>query len=261
MNIDTLLTAIQEIAPLELAESWDNVGLLVGDRRRKLSGAMTCLTVTQQSLDEAIQGGANLVIAHHPIPFKPVSRITTDSVTGSLLVHALEHGLSIYSPHTAWDNAQGGINDQLAMKLGLIDVQPLVLTEHPKWSPHGVGTGRYGRFPGPTMAASLIDRLAAELPITNPRCTQDTVSISKIGIVCGSGGSMLSQVARRGCDAMLTGEATYHQCLEAQALGIVMILIGHHASEFFAMQTMTSRLKRQFDSLAIWTSTTESSQF
>ena len=125
MRLNSVLNALQTIAPLEFAESWDNVGLLVGNRNREIASAMTCLTLTATTLDEAIQEQIDLVICHHPIPFKPLSKINDDTTTGKLLLRAIEAGIAIYSPHTAWDNAKSGINQQLARILGLELVKPL----------------------------------------------------------------------------------------------------------------------------------------
>ena len=125
MHLNTVLNALQSIAPLEFAESWDNVGLLVGNRNRHVERAMTCLTLTATTLAEAIQQQAQLVICHHPIPFKPMNKITDDTTTGKLLVQAIEAGIAMCSPHTAWDNAKTGINQQLSAFLELENVKPL----------------------------------------------------------------------------------------------------------------------------------------
>ena len=125
MQLNSVLNVMQQIAPLEFAESWDNVGLLAGNRNREVSRAMTCLTLSATTLEEAIRENADLVICHHPIPFKPMSKITDDTTAGQLLLKAIEAGIAIYSPHTAWDNSKTGINQQLANILGLELVKPL----------------------------------------------------------------------------------------------------------------------------------------
>ena len=84
--LSTICEFLQKLAPLELAESWDNVGLLVGDPQRQIARVMTCLTVTPASADEAVAGRADLVITHHPLPFKPLSRLTTETTPGKLLL-------------------------------------------------------------------------------------------------------------------------------------------------------------------------------
>lgn len=262
MQLDSVLNVMQQIAPLEFSESWDNVGLLVGNRKREISRAMTCLTLTATTLAEAIRERAELVICHHPIPFKPVAKITDDTTTGKILLQAIEAGIAIYSPHTAWDNSKSGINQQLAHILGLKLVKPLQPFASSVSDDESLGVGRHGRLSEPLSIESVMERIRATIPTIQSRHTHVADHlISKIGIVCGSGGSMLSQVARRGCDAMLTGEATYHQCLEAESLGIAMLMIGHHASESFAMKNLASQLQALLPGLHVTTSKLETSQF
>ena len=261
MHLNSILIALQNIAPLEFAESWDNVGLLAGNRNRDISSAMTCLTLTSTTLEEAIQSNVHLVICHHPIPFKPISKITDDSTTGKLLLQAIEAGIAIYSPHTAWDNAKTGINQQLADILGLEMVKPLQSFAEVS-NDDSVGVGRYGRLTSPASIQSTMKCIHASIPKINARHTHSAEHcISKIGIVCGSGGSLLSLVAHRGCDAMLTGEATYHQCLEAESLGIALLMIGHHASESFAMKELALQLQALLPELHVNTSRLEHSCF
>ncbi len=262
MHLNSILNALQGISPLEFAESWDNVGLLVGNRNRDISSAMTCLTLTATTLEEAIHAKVSLVICHHPIPFKPLAKITDDTTTGKLILQAIEAGIAIYSPHTSWDNAKTGINQQLAKILELEKVKPLQPFSTEIANGESVGVGRYGKLSIPTSIDSLMQRVRIAIPDMQVRHThKPNHCVSKIGIVCGSGGSMLAMVARRGCDAMLTGEATYHQCLEAESLGIAMLMLGHHASESFAMKELALQLKRILPELEIRSSRLEESQF
>ncbi|MEZ6135624.1 MAG: Nif3-like dinuclear metal center hexameric protein [Pirellulaceae bacterium] len=124
---------MNNIAPLALSESWDNTGLLLGDPAQVVTKLMTCLTLTPESVSEAVAEQASLVIAHHPLPFKPLSRITTDSLAGKLLWKLASAGIAVYSPHTAWDSADEGINALLANYLQLQNVQPLVPCEVPEF--------------------------------------------------------------------------------------------------------------------------------
>jgi len=262
MHLNTVLNGLQSIAPLEFAESWDNVGLLVGNRNRQVERAMTCLTLTATTLAEAIQQQVQLVICHHPIPFKPLNKITDDTTTGKLLVQAIEAGIAIYSPHTAWDNAKAGINQQLSELLELENVKPLQTFSQSISTDEALGIGRYGRFATPVSIADIMNRIRLKIPNIQPRNTHEVQHcVSKIGIICGSGGNMLSLAARRGCDAMLTGEATYHQCLEAESLGLAMLMIGHHASESFAMKELASQLQLLTPALRVITSQLEDSLF
>ena len=124
MLLQRILTALEEIAPLACAESWDNVGLLAGNPAQSVRRILLCIDYTATVATEGAQAGCDLVIAYHPPIFSAVKRITGDGP--SHLIHdAIRRGVAIYSPHTAWDVATGGTNDLLADAVGLADRRPL----------------------------------------------------------------------------------------------------------------------------------------
>lgn len=116
---------MDRIAPPALAQSWDNVGLLAGDRAARCQRALLTIDLTQAVLDEAVRSRCELVIAYHPPLFQPIRRILADShETDSVLHRAITAGIAIYSPHTALDAAPGGTNDVIAEFCGLKDTGP-----------------------------------------------------------------------------------------------------------------------------------------
>lgn len=124
-TVAAIVEFLEQFAPRELAAEWDNVGLLLGDRTTKVRRLMTCLTVTPESAAEAVEAKVQLIVTHHPILFRPAKRLTTDNPEGRMLLRLARAGVSVYSPHTAFDNTQGGINEIIAQRLGLTDVAPL----------------------------------------------------------------------------------------------------------------------------------------
>lgn len=116
---------IEEFAPRRLAESWDNVGLLWGDPAASVSKIMTCLTVTAEVADEAIAMGVSAIVSHHPILFRPVQAIRADDRATGFLWRLARFNTAVISPHTAFDNTVGGINDIVAEAIGLRDVRGL----------------------------------------------------------------------------------------------------------------------------------------
>lgn len=277
VTLSELIDALQRIAPLGIAESWDNVGLLVGDPASSIGKVMTCLTLNDGVLAEAIDRKIGLVVSHHPIPFRPLTRITTEDPTGRILWRAMQHSIAIYSPHTAWDNAHEGINRQLAGLLQLGNLRPLVplmRKENSQWGKVNQGTsldapmerelgcGVIGEFAKPVRIDDLVERLGAGIRGMSVRCTDSGERlVTRIGIVCGSGGSMLGKAAGERCDLFLTGEATYHQCLEADARGVAMLMIGHFASEAFSMRKLAELLAHAFPQIEVGVSESESSTF
>jgi dinuclear metal center YbgI/SA1388 family protein len=132
LTVGAVLAFLEHLAPLDLAADWDNVGLLLGDRDREVRAVMTCLTVTPESAAEAVDAGAGLIVTHHPILFRGVKQLTAVTPEGRMLLDLARAGVAVYSPHTAFDNTRGGINDILAHRLELTDVTPLRRREGPR---------------------------------------------------------------------------------------------------------------------------------
>lgn len=253
-----LVAYLEKLAPLELAESWDNVGLLVGDSQQPVNRIMTALTIVPENVDEAIANKADLIITHHPLPFQPLKKITHDTIPGMLLCRLMRAGIAVYSPHTAWDNTRGGINEQIANLLKLIDVRPLIPGRLPHLQAANLGSGRCGNLAEPIRLSQLVEQLRIPLQLDTISTTAAPDRLAqRIGIVCGSGGSLLSAVKTASCDTFLTGEATFHQCLEAQASGVSLILLSHFASEKFALRKLSTTLQTDFSDIQVWSSLTE----
>jgi dinuclear metal center YbgI/SA1388 family protein len=121
MLLQELIEQIEAIAPPGLAEAWDNVGLIVGDRRAEVSRVLLCIDLTPAVLEEAVACRCECVLAYHPVIFEGVKRF----VAGDIAFEAARRGIAVYCPHTALDCAVGGTNDVLADLLGLLDVGPL----------------------------------------------------------------------------------------------------------------------------------------
>ena len=258
-KIKDLLKWMQVLAPLQLSESWDNTGLLLGDQESKVIKIQTCLTLEPRSVTEAVERKADLVIAHHPLPFKPLAKITTDTVPGKLIWTLATNGIAVYAPHTAWDSALNGINARLARRLGLVDCQPLIPLQDSEQLPESpsLGAGRVGKLAEPQTLEQLVQQLKERVPYCRIRAVESVRPISKVAIACGSGGSFLSTAIRAGCDVLVTGEATYHTCLEAEATKVSLLMLGHYASERFAMEELAQQLGKEFADLEVWASAEE----
>ena len=173
------------------------------------------------------------------------------------MLELIRAGIAVYSPHTAFDSAAQGINQQLSEGLGLREVKPLVPSSA---SNDGkLGSGRCGRFAAPLPLLEIAGRLRAFLKIGGLHVIgPDNAVISTAAVACGSGGSFLEHAIRQDIDLFITGEASFHTCLEAQASGIHLLLVGHFASERFAVERLAGVLARQFPKLTVWASEQES---
>jgi dinuclear metal center YbgI/SA1388 family protein len=124
-TVADVMAYLEEFAPTSTAAEWDNVGLILGERTAVVKRILTCLTVTPEVVQESISIKADLIVTHHPMLFQPVQKLTDANAEGRMVLALVKAGIAVYSPHTAFDNCAGGINDLLAQKLGLDHVTPL----------------------------------------------------------------------------------------------------------------------------------------
>lgn len=260
--ISDVVRVLRDLAPLELAETWDNVGLLIGDAERAASRVMTCLTLTSDVADEAVAGQADLVVSHHPVLFRPVQRLTNETPEGRTLLKLLQHGIAVFSPHTAFDSALEGINAQLAARLGLADVRPLrPLRETPAAREDAraiVGGGRWGRLPAQLSLGEFLKHVKTALETQHLQYAGPQENrVESVAVACGSAAEFLGDARRAGCDVLITGEARFHACLEARETGIGMVLAGHYATERPAVEWLAGHLQQAAPSITAWASRSE----
>ena len=128
MQVMDIMKALEKLAPQQLKEDWDNVGLQLGDPNAEVRRVLLALTPSLAVTKEAVRRQADLIVSHHPFIFKGVKSLRTDSAIGRMSQLCLKHDIAIYSAHTNLDIARGGVNDVLAERLGLVDVEGLAET-------------------------------------------------------------------------------------------------------------------------------------
>lgn len=121
VKCQTVAGILDELAPRRLAESWDNVGLLVGDGKQGINKVMVCLDVPEWVVAEAIEKGVDMIVAHHPLIFNGIKRVNSDTATGRKLLNLIKNDIAMYCLHTNYDIAAGGLNDVFARELGFLD--------------------------------------------------------------------------------------------------------------------------------------------
>jgi dinuclear metal center YbgI/SA1388 family protein len=254
-SVAELCDFLDAFAPPALAAEWDNVGLLVGDRAQKVERVMTCLTITPAAAAEATGQRADLIVTHHPLPFKPLKRLTADQPTGRILLDLVRAGIAIHSPHTAFDSAAAGINQQLAEGIGLSAIRPLVAAGDEAGA---LGSGRFGTLAQPQTLGQLAARVKQFLKIGGLHVVgQLPTPLARVAVACGSAGEFLEVAIQQGCQALVTGETRLHTCYDAEARGVVLVLAGHYASERFGVERLADALLKQFPALTIWASRDE----
>ena len=237
--------ALGQIAPLELAQSWDNVGLLAGDLRAPVRRVLLCIDMMPAVVREAKKQRADLVVAYHPPWFRPVSRLIEPSEkmeTGVL--QCIAFGAAVYAMHTALDAADDGANDVLAKLVGLSDLAPLPAVEaEPSSGAVEPSIGRIGRFASKTslgkLAAKLRRRLGA--PCVSIVGAPDQPLRRGI-VVVGAAGSLPFQVPLGKGDVVVTGELRHHDALRLQRNRACAIALSHWSSERPVLESVAERL-------------------
>ena len=124
-KISEVIACIEQMAPLAYQESWDNSGVQVGDVSQGVKAVLLCVDITEATLDEAIEKGANLIISHHPLIFKGIKKLTGRNYIERVIIKAIQHNIVLYSAHTNMDKCMGGVNFRIAQKLGLKNMRVL----------------------------------------------------------------------------------------------------------------------------------------
>ena len=242
MSLEALTCALRSLAPLELAEPWDNVGwLLPGREGRGLARALLTIDLTDAVLDEAAELQVDAIVAYHPLMFEGKKRLRREVASERVVLRAIEAGLPVFSPHTALDAAPGGLTDWLADAIGFGDRSPIVRSALHA----GAGQGRVTALAQPASLESIVPRVKAHLGITSLRVACAArhgagARIETAAVVAGAGGSVL---AKASADLWLTGELRHHDVLAAVEAGTTVLLAEHTGSERGYLPILAERLR------------------
>lgn len=230
VKIKEVIHALEQFAPLPLQEDFDNAGLQVGlTGTVDVSGALLCLDVTEDVVDEAITLGCNLVVSHHPLIFHKLRCVTDSDYVQRTVIKAIKHDITIVSMHTNMDAAMGGVNHKIARKLGLTDLHFFGKTKEEQ----GVtgGEGVMGEWQEPKGADALVLTLRECFNVACVQCNQLLRrEIRKVAICGGAGAFLLNDAITVGADAFITGEMRYHEFFGHEQ-EIQICVIGHYQSE------------------------------
>jgi dinuclear metal center YbgI/SA1388 family protein len=242
LKIRDVHNILEERAPSRLKESYDNVGLMVGDMEQEVSSVLVALDCTLEVIREAEAKGCNLIFCHHPLIFQKPSSITTDKLLGKKIIELISNGISVYSSHTNLDSVHGGLNDIL---MGLLGIQVTnVLEAVPGESDAGIG--RIAFLDEPVTLSLLIDRVKESLGLTVVRYSGDENKvISKIAAITGSGQSFFGAAVREGADCIVTGDTTYHYVSDLREEGIAVVDAGHYGTEWPALKMFSKWLQNK----------------
>ena len=235
-TVGQVLELVNGIAPFELAEEWDNVGLLAGSPDSRVGKVLCALDLRQDVLEEAVRKGCQLIVTHHPILFRGRKNLRETDAEGRLLCALVRSGIAMIAAHTNFDNALPGVNDALAAALGLENVAVLE---------NGMRIGDSKQTDFGMLCAHA--RAALRGPV---RCYGDGKrSIRRVAVLGGAGEDYASQALAAGADAYLTGEMAYHKALDAADNGLCVIEAGHAATEYPAISLLCRGLQNAADAV------------
>ena len=228
-----MLSALEQFAPLPLQESWDNAGLQLGLTEAEVSGALLCLDVNEQIVDEAIRKGCNLVVSHHPLLFRGLKQITGADYVQRTVIKALKNDVVVVSMHTNMDNAMNGVNWKIAEKLGLTNGRFFA-----QKTVDGLeaGSGVVGELPSEMAAADFVQLVKRQFGVECVMCNELLHRpVRKVAVCGGAGDFLLDDALREGADAFITGEMHYHQYFGYEQR-IQICVIGHYQSEQYTSE-------------------------
>lgn len=225
VNLSEITANLESAYPLSYACSWDNVGLLVGNREKKVSKVLVALDFDIEVAKEAKEIGAELILTHHPIMFSPVNKITSDTPIGRALLFLIESGIALYAAHTNLDCAPGGINDYLVKLYGFKNMRHTDIEPDKEY-----GLGRISELEAPMTLKELVSHIGKSLNLDHIYYIGRDDAIIKTAFTCsGSGGSLIA--ADKGVDVFITGDIKYSGARDFHELGLNVIYAGHYDTE------------------------------
>jgi dinuclear metal center YbgI/SA1388 family protein len=222
-----VVATLDERYPPAWAESWDRVGLVLGEPEADVDTVLFVVDCVPETVEEAVAVGAQLIVAHHPLLLRGVSTLAPTTYKGRIVHRLIRAGIGLFTAHTNADVAAPGVSDALAARLGLRDTRPL----RPAVGDPARGTGRIGTLPQKLTGAALVELAARALPPTawGVRGSGDRDRVIETVAVCGGAGDpFLGDAVAAGADAYLTSDLRHHPASEHVANGGPVLLDAAH---------------------------------
>lgn len=260
MRCEEIIRRIEDEYPLGFAEEWDNPGLLVGHRKREISKVLVALDATEETIRQAIDADADLMITHHPLLFHSIKRINDDDFMGKRILTLIENGISCYAMHTNFDVL--GMAQLNVQQLDLDNVSVLDVTSESEGVVEGIG--RVGDLPNAMTLEETAAYVRECLKLQDVRCygleqlehnaelgLPAPEPITRVAICGGSGKSCIHCAIEQDAQVLITGDIDYHSAIDAMAQGLYIIDAGHYGTEYGFIEYMVKKLRRLFPELEV----------
>ncbi len=248
ITIGDIAAYLEDLAPLAWQEDYDNAGLLIGNVTAPCTGCLITLDVTEEIVAEAATKGLNLIVAHHPLIFRGLKRLTGSNYVERTVLAAIRKGIAVYAIHTNLDNISEGVNAMIGERLGLQELEIL----RPKQPDRpDIGAGMIGYLPEALAGKDFLQKLKSTFAVDCIRHTRLLEQpVRKVAFCGGAGSFLLPDAIRAGADAFVTGDFKYHEFFDADGR-ILIADIGHYESEQFTTQLLHRFLSQKFPNFAV----------
>lgn len=252
MTARDIVEAVEGACPLDAQQAWDNSGWQVGAPSAPCSGALLCVDVTEQVIDEAVERGCNLVISHHPLLFRATrSIIVGDDRVDRCVARAFEKGVSIYSAHTSCDCSPAGVSFEMGRMLGLGDMRVLDTDS---------GLGVIGCFDCPLPWREVLDRVKEVFDVPMLRCSApptESHTVRCIALCGGAGADLLPLSYEKGASMLVTADCKFNTFLDVGSRATMLVDAGHFETEQCTKEIFYRAIKEKFPNFAVYKSAWE----
>lgn len=230
---------------------WDNVGLLVGREGKEIKRVLVALDATDDVIDQAIEGEADMLVTHHPMIFSPLKKIVDTDMNGRRIIRLIGDDICYFAMHTNCDTMV--MAEEAAVRIGLQECSVL----EPAEGETEIGIGRYGKLDREMTLWELCDRVKGAFGLENVSLIGDpSAMVTTAAISTGSGKSMIRPALKSGTQVLITGDIDHHSALDALDMGLYLIDAGHYGTEHFMVEMISKYLKEL--GLDVWTANEKS---
>ncbi len=253
-TVADIIDVMETIAPSRLSEKWDNVGLQVGKANWPVKRLRVALDPLTDIVNEACHDNIDLLITHHPLIFKPLTRIDFETPVGRTIRMAAKQRLAIFAAHTNLDSARDGLNDLLARRIGLNNLSVFAQIVQPSLQSNqrvvpNEGLGRIGTTDTGIELAALAAEIKTKLNLEHVKYAGNAdLMVNKIAVCTGSGSGLMSQFLESDAEVFISGDLRYHDARDAEANQRGLIDIGHFASEHLIVAVLQEKLENMLAS-------------
>lgn len=257
-TLGDLRAAVQSLWPEDSAEPWDRVGLVAGGNAAPVRKVLLAVDAVRDTVDEALQWGADVLITHHPLMLRGVHSVAEDTAKGAVIADLIRGNCALLAAHTNADIPPNGVSDRIAKILGIQDAVPIVASEHPD-----TGLGRVGDLENPLSLTAFAEHVAETFPATagGVRVAGDPErTVQRIALCGGAGDSLLEHPLVRGADVYLTSDLRHHPAQDSLELsrvvgGPALIDVAHWASESLWLEAASRELIEALPGIGVRVST------